>query len=75
MVHVALWYIHRPESYDILTPLRPMYILYSDLEPLGTVRVDNRVCNFGCLKGVSKSVHRVLNDIEAVIVLTLISLK
>ena len=35
----------------------------------------NRVCCFGCLKGRSKSVQVVLNGIEAVLILTLISLK
>ena len=36
-LHVALlWYTHRPQSDDMVTPLRPMYVLYSYMEePLG----------------------------------------
>ena len=26
-LQVALWYIHRPKSYDVVTTLRPMYLL------------------------------------------------
>ena len=26
-LHVALWYIHGPQSYDMVTHLRPMYVL------------------------------------------------
>ena len=37
-LHVASWYVHRPQSYDVAKPLRPMYALYSYLymEPLGS---------------------------------------
>ena len=33
-LQVALWYIHRPQSYDVGITLRPMYLLYSYMEPL-----------------------------------------
>ena len=34
-LYLALWYVHRPQSYDMGTPfLRPVYIPYSCMEPL-----------------------------------------
>ena len=33
-LRVALWYIHMPSSYDVGITLRPMYLLYSYMEPL-----------------------------------------
>ena len=34
-LHVALWYIHRPQAYEMVAPSSPMYIPYSYMEPLG----------------------------------------
>ena len=34
-LHVASWYQHRHQSYDMVIPLRPTYILCSCAEPLG----------------------------------------
>ena len=36
-LQVAIWYIHRPLSDDLVTPFRLMYIPYSYMEPLGWV--------------------------------------
>ena len=35
----------------------------------------NRACHFGCSKGLSKSVHVLLNGIDVIIVLTWVILK
>ena len=35
-LHVALWYIHRPRSNDMITPSRTMYIPYNYMEALGS---------------------------------------
>ena len=33
-----LWYIHRPQKYDMEITLRPMYLLYSHMKPSGLQR-------------------------------------
>ena len=33
-LQVAVWCIHSPQSYDMVTTVRPMYVLYSEMEPL-----------------------------------------
>ena len=42
-LHVAEWYLRRPQSNDIVPPLRPMHILQNYMEPLGTQDFGGRV--------------------------------
>ena len=34
-VQIPLWYVHRPESHDIVPPLRPKYMPYTYMNPVG----------------------------------------